>query len=68
MPAYRVKPGYRFGVNNRYGPGDVIELTKQEAAGFSDKLELVESSAGKPKPAKAPAIASKSRKAKVKDG
>ncbi len=37
---YRVRPGYRHGTQNQYGPGDVVELTEVEAAGFLDKLEL----------------------------
>lgn len=41
MPQYRVKPGKRHGMGKRYGPGDVVELTEQEAAGFLDKLERV---------------------------
>lgn len=36
---YRVRPGYRHGAQKQYGPGDVVELTEQEAAGFLDKLE-----------------------------
>jgi len=42
MPTYRVKPGHRFGVGKAKGPGDLVELTTVEAAGFLDKLELVE--------------------------
>lgn len=45
---YRVKPGFRHGRDNEYGPGDTVELTEREASGFLDKLELVE---GAPKPA-----------------
>lgn len=41
MVTFRVKPGYRFGQNNQYGPGDNIELSVEEASGFLDKLELV---------------------------
>lgn len=40
---YRVKDGMRHGANNQYGPGDIVELTPEEAAGLLDKLELVES-------------------------
>lgn len=36
---YRVKPGYEFGKNKEYKPGDTVELTEEEAAGFLDKLE-----------------------------
>lgn len=46
MATYRVKPGYRHGKDGQYGPGDNIELSVEEAAGFLDKLELVEASAG----------------------
>lgn len=38
---YRVKPGYRHGVQKQHGPGDVVELTEFEANGFSDKLQKV---------------------------
>lgn len=38
---YRVKPGQRFGVGKRLGPGDTVQLTEAEAQGFLDKLELV---------------------------
>lgn len=41
MATYRVKPGYRHGAGKKYGPGDLVELTEVEAAGFLDKLELV---------------------------
>lgn len=36
---FRVRPGFRHGTHNQYGPGDVVELTEAEAAGFADKLE-----------------------------
>ena len=39
---YRVKPGQTFGVRSDYGPGDMVQLTEREAAGFLDKLELVD--------------------------
>ncbi len=71
MPIYRVKPGYTFGAQSQHKPGDVVELTKGEAAGFLDKLEIVKSSADKPQtgtPDKPPASTSKDRKAKVKNG
>lgn len=69
MTAYRVKPGFTFGAQSQHKPGDVVELTKEEAAGFLDKLEIVESSVSKPdKPVRSPASTSKGRKAKVKDG
>lgn len=42
MATYRVKPGYWHGAANQYGPGDNIELSVEEAAGFLDKLVLVE--------------------------
>lgn len=38
---YRVRPGILHGAQRQYKPGDVLELTEQEAAGFLDKLELV---------------------------
>jgi len=41
MPSYRVKPGYTHGVFNQYKAGDVVALTKEEAAGFLDKLVLI---------------------------
>lgn len=40
MPTYRVKEGYRHGAGGKYGPGDLVQLTEVEAAGFLDKLEL----------------------------
>lgn len=39
---YRVRAGVRFGKGKEFGPGDVVELTAEEAAGFLDKLELVD--------------------------
>lgn len=41
MPTYRVKPGCFHGRGNRYGPGDLVRLVEEHAAGFLDKLELV---------------------------
>lgn len=41
MPSYRVRPGVRFGAAKQHGPGDVVELSEEEAKGFLDKLELV---------------------------
>lgn len=38
MAIYMVKAGRRFGGDNQYGPGDKVELSPQEAAGFLDKL------------------------------
>lgn len=38
MPKFMVKPGCRFGAVDQYGPGDIVELSEQEAAGFADKL------------------------------
>ena len=38
MATYMVKAGRRFGAENQYGPGDKVELSPQEAAGFLDKL------------------------------
>lgn len=42
MAIYQVKQGLRFGAANQYGPGDKITLSVEEAAGFLDKLEPVE--------------------------
>ena len=36
---YRVKPGFTFGKDRGLGPGDIVELTAEEAGGFLDKLE-----------------------------
>lgn len=41
MPVYKVKPGFTHGAQKQYKPGDIVELTTEEAAGFLDKLELV---------------------------
>lgn len=38
---YRVRPGFHHGKSKQFGPGDTVELTAEEAAGFLDKLELV---------------------------
>jgi hypothetical protein len=38
---YRVKVGQTWGVNPELQPGDTVELTEKEAAGFEDKLEQV---------------------------
>lgn len=48
---YRVKPGRVFGKHDEYKPGDEVELTEEEAQGFLDKLELVESAKSVAKPA-----------------
>lgn len=42
MPIYQVRPGMRFGASNQYSSGDKVKLSPEEAAGFLDKLELVE--------------------------
>lgn len=42
MPTYRVRPKFTHGAFNQYKAGDRVVLTEQEAAGFLDKLELVE--------------------------
>lgn len=42
MPIYRVKPGFLHGAGNQYKPGDIVDLTPPEAAGFLDKLEPVD--------------------------
>jgi len=39
---YRVKPGFRHGAEKQYGPGDIVELSEEEAVGFLDKLEPVQ--------------------------
>lgn len=36
---YRVKAGQVWGTNPELQPGDTVELTEAEAAGFEDKLE-----------------------------
>lgn len=41
MNEYRVRPGFRFGALNQFGPGDMVMLPADAAAGFADKLELV---------------------------
>ena len=41
MPQYKVRPGFRHGVGKKYGPGDTVTMTEQEAVDFLDKLELV---------------------------
>jgi hypothetical protein len=38
---YRVKVGQVWGTNPELQPGDTVELTEAEAAGFEDKLEPV---------------------------
>jgi hypothetical protein len=38
---YRVKVGQVWGTNPELQPGDTVELTEAEAAGFEDKLEEV---------------------------
>lgn len=42
MPIFRVRPGMRHGVGKRYGPGDLVTLSAEEAAAFADKLEPVD--------------------------
>ena len=39
---YRVRAGMTFGKGKEHQPGDVVQLTEQEAEGFLDKLELVD--------------------------
>lgn len=39
---YRVKPGKYHGAHKQYSPGSTVQLTEEEAAGFLDKLELVQ--------------------------
>lgn len=38
MPLYQVRPGYNHGAQRQYGPGAVLELSEDAAAGFADKL------------------------------
>jgi len=47
---YRVRPGYHYGIGNRYGPGDIVELTKHEFGSQHDRLELVADDEKPPKP------------------
>lgn len=42
MPTYRVRDGFTHGAFNQHKAGDTVTLTEQEAAGFLDKLELVD--------------------------
>jgi hypothetical protein len=44
LRTYRVRPGFRHGAFDQYGPGDEVQLTALEAAGFLDKLEEVAAS------------------------
>lgn len=39
---FRVRPGMRYGAENQYAEGDVIELPVDVLPAFADKLELVE--------------------------
>ncbi len=54
MTKYMVRPGCRFGVGKKYGPGDVVELEPAHAASFLDLLEPVpaEPVVAAPKPTK----------------
>jgi len=49
MAQYRVKPGVRFGASDQHAPGDIVDLSEQEAAGFADKLALVREPATPPR-------------------
>ncbi len=42
MALYRVRAGFAHGQFGQYKAGDTMEYTTEEAAGFADKLELVE--------------------------
>lgn len=42
MALYRVRPGFTHGARSQYNAGDTMEYAPEEAAGFADKLELVE--------------------------
>lgn len=39
---FRVRPGMRYGAENQYAEGDVIELPVDVLPAFADKLEMVE--------------------------
>ena len=41
MAIYRVKEGRRFGAGKQYGPGDLVELSEDEAAAFGDLVDPV---------------------------
>ena len=43
MAEYKIKEGYTFGKLREYAPGDVIELTEDEATPFLFKLVAIES-------------------------
>jgi hypothetical protein len=49
MAKYRVKQGQQFGARKQHQAGAIVELTEQEAAGFLDKLELVDGTNASPK-------------------
>jgi len=53
MKKYVVKPGFTFGAQDQFKPGDIVELYEPEAVGFLDKLELYVEP--KKKPARKPA-------------
>jgi hypothetical protein len=59
---YRVRDGFRFGSLDQFGPGDMVELDPQAAAGFKDKLEPVVPTEPEPEPAQ-PVKAKKPTKA-----
>jgi hypothetical protein len=51
-----VKPGQRFGAFNQYAPGDIVEMSETEAAGFADKLAPAPAApAAQPAPVEQPA-------------
>lgn len=52
---YRVKDGVRHGASNQFGPGDVIQLSDEEAPGLLDKLEPVEGGESEPQEPQQPA-------------
>ena len=39
---FRVRPGMRYGAENQYAEGDVIELPVDVLPAFADKLEMVD--------------------------
>ena len=39
---FRVRPGMRYGAQNQFAEGDVVELPVDVLPAFADKLEMVE--------------------------
>ncbi|HHY54606.1 MAG TPA: hypothetical protein GYA08_04140 [Chloroflexi bacterium] len=64
----RVREGMRFGAQNQYGPGDVIELPVGVLTAFGDKLEQVmEAPAVEPEPDVAPEQVTKRQRRQQRD-